>query len=129
MTAQTPAEEVRAVVEDYLDAFYDGDGAEMARLMRPDFDLIGIRGGRVDRVGAADFARALGERPSLRSAGCPREDDWVDLRVDAPTVAHAVVRNRAGDLRYTDVLTLLLDDDRWRIVSKVWSVEPAAAEA
>lgn len=53
-----------------------------------------------------------------------REDASEVFAIGSPTTAHARVRKRAANTRYTDDLTLVRIDGCRRIVAKAWHEAP-----
>jgi hypothetical protein len=60
------------------------------------------------------------KRPSPASRKDPRHDRVLSIEIASPTTAHVRVQDAVLPKMFTDDLTFLRVDGRWRIVSKVW---------
>lgn len=111
---------VKAAVQAYFDALYDGDADAFGRLFHPDCRLYTIADGGVMSLDYDAYLKRVAGRPSPRSRGDERIDEILAVEVSAPTLAHARVRDCYLPGRYISELTFLKVDGAWRIVAKVW---------
>lgn len=112
---------VRATVELYLQAHATGDGAYIERAFHPELKLVGVRNDSVLVRSGVDYARGFAGRPPADEARRRRWIASIDIFGQGAT---ARVVLDYPQLTYVDFFTLLKIGGEWKIVSKVWTVEP-----
>jgi hypothetical protein len=123
-----PVDAIRQILEKYFDALYRGDADLFAEVLHPKGRLFCSADGQLMVMDVPEYLEVVRRRESPASRNDPREDEIVSIEVPTPTTAHVRVKELFLPRHFTDELTLLFVDDRWRIVSKVWhfTVEAAA---
>lgn len=112
---------VRAAVEHYLTGHATGDGAHHARVFHPVSSLYWVRGDTLNsRTSEAYIAGAPGE---------PADDEserrrWIESVDVTGTAAVAKVVLDYPGARIVDYMSLLKIDGEWKIVNKIFDVEP-----
>ena len=107
----------------YFDALYNGDMQLFSEIFHPQARLYSAAEPGFLILDVPSYLERVGGRPSPRSRGDRREDEIVSITIASPTTAHARVRELLLPKRFTDELTLVRDNGRWQIVSKVWHFE------
>jgi Putative lumazine-binding len=115
-----PVDAIRQLLEKYFDALYRGDADLFAEVLHPKGRLFCSTDGQLLVMDVPEYLDVVRRRESPASRNDRREDEIVSIEVPTPTTAHVRVKELFLPKHFTDELTLLFVDDRWRIVSKVW---------
>ncbi len=112
----------------YFDALYNGDTELFKKVMHPHVRLFSATDAPTVELDLPTYMEIVRKRPSPSSRNDPRLDRVLSVEVASPTTAHVRVQDAVLPKVFTDDLTFLRVDGRWRIVSKVWHyvlAEPA----
>jgi hypothetical protein len=107
----------------YFDALYDGDAKLFSEIFHPQARLYSAAEPGFLILDVPSYLDRVRNRPSPRSRNDRRQDEIVSVTIASPTTAHARVRELLLPKHFTDDLTLVNDNGRWLIVSKVWHFE------
>lgn len=121
---QDPTQEIHAALIKYFDALYTGNAGVFGELFHPDGLLYCATDGT--RLTVAKYLEIVAGRQSPESRGDPRRDEVLSIQIASPTTAHARVREIFLPRLFTDELTFVLVDGRWKIISKIWHFEAAS---
>lgn len=126
----TPARyaEVLALLEDYCDGLYDLDVQKLERAFSPTARYATIVDGSLTELSVEEYLPRLPLRTPPAEDGTPREFRVLSVRFGGEHLAHAEVQCSLFGHDYTDFLSLLRVDGRWRIQSKVFEGVPVAQE-
>jgi hypothetical protein len=125
------AQDVRGVVERYVDAAFRGDAATLRQCFHPSAVMSGYLGPELLVGGPERFFEDIASTPSMESTGAP---------YDAKTASVEVVGDAAsvrldetgffGSLSFSNWFHLIRDEDgEWRIVSKLFAMRPTDGSA
>jgi hypothetical protein len=112
---------VRAAVQHYLDGHATGDGAHMRIAFHPEAKLFFIRNGAFTQRTSEDYIAGFSGQPAPDEAQRRRRIDDVDV---TGTAAVARVVLDYPNALFTDYLSLLKIGDEWKVVNKIFHVEP-----
>ena len=116
--------EIAAAITDYFDGFHHGDVARLKRVFHPNCHLYGGTGGPLaDEPMDVVYARVMRREPPA-ARGQVRHDRILTIDLSGPETALVKLQIAIGPRLYTDYLSLLKLDDRWRIVAKVYTWVP-----
>lgn len=122
-----------AAVVDVLTAYFDGlyhsDAETLSRVFHPDARYVCATETPLLHLGMAEYLPIVAARPAPASRGEPRRDRIAGIEFAGPTTAFARVNCAIGPKYFTDFLTLILVDDRWQIIAKVFHFDPVDAVA
>ena len=107
------------VLSRYFDGLYASDTAILSEVFHPAARYICAVDGLIDLSMDAYFP-IVDRRPSPASRGEPRRDAIDEIQFAGPVTAFARVRCTIGPKDFTDFLTLIFTDGRWRIIAKVF---------
>ncbi|MEM9727282.1 MAG: nuclear transport factor 2 family protein [Myxococcota bacterium] len=112
---------VHDTVREYLDGIHEGSVASLARAMHPDCRMVCASDSNYTNMGMVEYFEVVANRQSPKDVGERRLDEIrsIDL-VNGDTAVVRLVCLVLGKL-CEDVLTLVLDEGAWRIVSKVYT--------
>ena len=111
---------IRGVVSDYVDGWFDGDGARMERALHP--ELVKRRRGTEGDNRCALVTVTAAEMIDSTREGKGRRNDAPDRRIEIN------IEHLSGGIasvtclchRYVDLLQLIRMPQGWRIVNAVW---------
>ena len=116
------ANEIKAVVQGYFDAGFDCDGKKMREVFHGAAHIYGIgEAGALSDMDIGAFVKLV-EKPS---PPYPRQDEILSVDFLGKDTAVARVKTRVGNTLFTDNLSFLRLDGKWKIISKIASGEPA----
>ncbi len=111
------------VVRDYLDGMIYVDEARLRRAFHPDARIIGHFQGALEWH---DLDQFIGGCRKMGAAPANEPYYWEILSADVTgDIALIKLTDDYVGVRYTDYLTLLHVDGRWRIVNKTFFAHPA----
>ena len=122
--AQESADEeaaVRAALQHYLIAHATGDGSHHAMVFHPEAKLFWMRDDTLNTRTSADYIAGSPGRPADDEAQRRREIAMVDVTGDA--AVGKIVLDYPSAL-ITDYMSLLKIDGQWKIVNKIFTVQP-----
>lgn len=117
---------VEAVLRDYLDGLYHSDTTRLSRVFHPRAIYASASGGTLLYRTMAEYFPVVDARPAPAARGEARADRIVGIAFAGPVTATARLNCAIGDTYFTDCLTLILDEGRWQIISKVFHARPRA---
>lgn len=117
---------VRAVVQAYFDALYEGSVAGFRAAFHPQAQLFSAENGVTEALGFEAYMARVAGRAAPASRGDARHDEVVALTLASASTAHVRVRDALLPHRFVDELLLVKYPDGWKIVSKVWAYETPA---
>lgn len=118
--------EIQELLQTYFDGWYECDVGKLQSVFHPSCHLVCIIDGALDDDDMPKVLAGVARRESGASRGAPRHDRVLMLDVASPTTAMAKVELSINAKLFTDYLSLLRVDGRWRIMAKVFSFRPLA---
>ncbi len=115
-----PVDEIRKLIQKYFDALYEGDADLFAEIFHPEARLYSMTETTPIILDVPAYLDIVRKRVSPKSRGDRREDEIVAIEVPTATTAHVRVRELFLPKHFTDELTLVFSEGKWRIVAKVW---------
>ena len=118
------------VLSDYLDGLYLSDIEILSQVFHPKARYVCATEPALVNLGMDEYLPIVARRPSPASRGEARRDRVAGIEFAGPTTAFARVNCAIGPKYFTDFLTLIETDGRWRIIAKVFHfdvVDTAAA--
>ncbi|MEQ8813182.1 MAG: nuclear transport factor 2 family protein [Thalassobaculum sp.] len=117
-------------LSDYFDGLYLSDTDILSRVFHPDARYVCATEPTLVNFGMDEYLPIVARRPSPASRGEERRDRIAGIEFAGPATAFARVHCAIGPKHFTDFLTLIETDGRWRIIAKVFHfdlVDTAAA--
>lgn len=115
--------DIRAVVQTYLDGLHEGDGAKIAAAFHPCAHLYNVEDGAVTDLPREEWLKRIASRPKPSEQGLAREDRILAIDLAGEEAACVKVNCCIPPRYFTDFLLLLKTGEGWRIVSKSFRVE------
>lgn len=114
---------IHALLLDYFDALYRSDADVLAEVLHPQAIYATAAGGELLRLTREQYLPVVAARRSPSSRGEQRHDRVLAVRLLGRSTALAEVQCAIGPKHFTDLLSLVLVDDRWWVISKVFDYE------
>jgi 4-oxalocrotonate tautomerase len=114
----TEYEAVAKVLQTYFDGLYHSDTKRLGQVFHPQARYVCATEDKLVDLGMGEYFPIVDKRPSPASRNEPRADRIVSIEFAGPKTAFARVNCAIGPKRFTDLLSLILQDGRWQIVSK-----------
>ena len=113
-------EKVLKVVEDYISSAYESDGATTRKIFDDDAKVTGHINNKLIRQTKEDWATFVEKNiPSPKEQG--KSKAYEILMVDAGDETAVVkVKSEYIDIIFTDTLSLLKIDNKWKIYNKIF---------
>lgn len=115
--------QIEAVLAVYFDGLYESDPKKIAQVFHECFHMFSVNDGSLRDVNREAWMERLAQLPSAKAAGQPRGDWIVTIDQSSPTTAFAKVNCQLPPRYFTDYLTLVKLDGRWKIVSKTFHTD------
>ena len=115
-------EEVREVLQRYIDATYTADIDAFKELFHPSAVMNGFLGGELGMSGPEPFYEVLSANPSMKAGGVPYEGSIENVDV-AGDIACGTIRENgfAGTFQFVNFFHLVRIDGRWWLTSKTYT--------
>ncbi len=114
---------VVAVLKDYFEGLYRSDTQILRRVFHPMAIYACATDGTLLTLRMDEYFSIVDKRPSPASRGEERSDRILAIEFAGPVTALARVECSIRPKHFTDLLTLVLVDGRWQIISKVFHYE------
>ena len=116
---------IEQTLQDYFDGLHMSDTALLKSVFHPQAIYASATGGVLVHLTMDEYFPIVDARPSPASRHEARRDRVVSIDFAGPVTAVARVECAIGPKRFDDILTLVLLDDRWQIIAKVFHYELA----
>ena len=123
---ESPFDAVIAVLKDYFEGLYRSDTQILRRVFHPAALYASATDGVLLTLRMDEYFPIVDQRPSPASRGEGRTDRILAIEFVGPVTALARVECSILPKHFTDLLTLILIDGRWQIISKVFHFELAS---
>ena len=120
MSADPRFAEIAAALGDYFDGLHHSDADRLGQLFHPQAIYACGTEGSLTHLTMAEYLPMVAKRPSPASRGEPRRDRTISIEFAGPVTALARVECAIGPKRFTDLLSFIRLDGRWRLIAKVF---------
>jgi len=124
--SEAEAAAARIPLESYINAHATGNPDYIRKAFFPDAKIMAYRDGKLLNLSVEEFASRFNGKPAADEAQRKRRIESLDITGNAG-VARIVLDY--PDATLTDYMSLLKVDGEWKIVNKVFNVEPKAKPA
>lgn len=111
---------VTALMVDYFDGLYHSDASRLGQVFHPQAVYACATEGRLTHLTMDAYLPIVAARPSPASRGEGRRDEIVAITFAGPVTALVEARCAIGPKHFTDFLSLVKLDGRWRIIAKTF---------
>ncbi len=117
---------VESVIQMYFDASYGGDGWKVREIFHEAAHIYGLdKNGALNDWDLPFFANLVSSSVSSKSMGLARQDKILSLDFTGENTAVARVSLRVRDTLFTDILSFVKFNGKWKVMAKVLSGVPA----
>ena len=116
--------EIEKVIRTYFDLLYKGDKDLIETVFLPEANVSSLSNGKIVKIDMDGFRKRIAERRSPESIGEIRDDKIISIDIVSPTTAMVKVKCNILHNNYIDYLSLLKVSGKWRIISKVFHMNP-----
>lgn len=124
MISKAALEQMMTVIEVYFEGLYQADSDLLKPLFHVDARYINTVAGDYMNYSMTEYLSIVKNRKSPATLGQLREDHIISLEFDGENMGFAKLSMTMLGRKYLDYLTLMYSDNRWQIVSKVFSYKP-----
>lgn len=117
-------EAVGRVLTSYFDGLYGSNADLLEKVFHPQAIYVTAISGELLYRTMDIYMPIIRSRLSPESLGERRADRIISIEFAGPVTAMARVECAIGAMAYVDLLTLIMVDDRWQIISKVFDSHP-----
>ncbi len=124
MVREKDISSIIGVLENYFEGLYQADSKILAKAFHPDARYVNAKDGDYMNYALSDYFAKVDQRTPPASTGQIREDviNSIEFGGDRMAFVKATMTMMGRD--YLDFLTLVYDDGRWQIMSKIFSYIP-----
>ena len=117
---------IKDVIRDYLDACYESNVEKFRQVMHKTTYLYKHDGdSSMKEIPLEDFIKIVeASHQNSPTPNFPQQDEVIAIDFLGDNTAVARVKVRVGNIMFSDILSLMLLDGKWMIVSKVFSGAP-----
>ena len=116
--------EIEKVIRTYFDLLYKGDNDLIERVFLPEANVSSLFNGKIVKIDMDGFRKRIAERQSPESIGETRDDKIILIDISSPTTAMVKVKCNILHNNYIDYLSLFKVSGKWKIISKVFHMNP-----
>ena len=116
--------EIEKVIRTYFDLLYKGDKDLIETVFLPEANVYSLSNGKIVKINMDGFRKRIAERQSPESIGETRDDKIILIDISSPTTAMVKVKCNILHNIYIDYLSLFKVSGKWRIISKVFHMNP-----
>ena len=116
--------EIEKVIRTYFDLLYKGDKDLIETVFLPEANVSSLSNGKIVKIDMDGFRNRIEERNSPESIGERRDDKIILIDISSPTTAIVKVKCNILHNNYIDYLSLFKVSGKWRIISKVFHMNP-----
>ena len=111
-----------ALVETYLDGLYHADAERLARVFHPRARYFSTAEGPLKELDLPTYLEVVRGRTAPAKSDQPRYDRLLSVDVAGPHTALVKLECALAPRHFTDYLSLVKEQGRWSIISKVFEV-------
>ena len=126
-TAQSDYAEILELLRNYYEGLYEVDVAKLREVFSPSARYATIMDGELLELSMDEYLPRVEKRTPPASEGVPYDYRVVSIRIAGEHTALAELECSLFGFDYTDFLSLLRIDGRWRIQAKVFEGVPQGA--
>ena len=116
--------EIEKVIRTYFDLLYKGNKDLIETVFLTEANVYSLSNGKIVKIDMDGFWKRIAERQSPESIGETRDDKIILIDISSPTTAMVKVKCNILHNNYIDYLSLFKVSGKWRIISKVFHMNP-----
>ena len=116
--------EIEKVIKTYFDLLYKGEKDLIDEVFLKEANVSSLYNDKIIKIDMDGFRKRIAERKSPESIGEMRDDKIIMIDISSPTTAMVKVKCNILHNNYIDYLSLFKVSGKWRIISKVFHMNP-----
>ena len=116
--------EIEKVIRTYFDLLYKGNKDLIETVFLPEANVYSLSNGKIVKIDMDGFWKRIAEQQSPESIGETRDDKIILIDISSPTTAMVKVKCNILHNNYIDYLSLFKVSGKWKIISKVFHMNP-----
>ena len=116
--------EIEKVIKTYFDLLYKGEKDLIESVFLPEANVSSLYNDKIIKIDMEGFRKRIAERKSPESIGEMRDDKIISIDIFSPTTAMVKVKYNILHNNYIDYLSLFKVSGKWKIISKVFHMNP-----
>lgn len=129
MTQRSDFNDVAEVMEAYFEGLYQADSTLLSSVFHPDARYVNAVEGDYMNYDMPTYFEIVDARDAPSATGQARADKILSIEFGGTQTAFVHANMHMMGREYVDLLTFIRDDDRWQIISKVFSYISISKEA
>ena len=121
MKPKQSIEQITALIEKYFEGLYQADPDKLSLLFHPQARYVNSVKNDYVNYSITEYLSVVSKRVAPAKSGTLRDDRIISIEHDGDQMAMVKLSMTMLDRRYLDYLTLIFNDERWLIISKVFS--------
>ena len=117
-------DEIEKVIKTYFDLLYKGEKDLIESVFLKEANVSSLYNDKIIKIDMDGFRKRIAERKSPESMGEMRDDKIIMIDISSPTSAMVKVKCNILHNNYIDYLSLLKVSGKWKIISKVFHMNP-----
>jgi hypothetical protein len=119
---KSEVEEVRQIVQQYIDGSYSGDADALRKVFHPKALMSGYLQGQLVIGTPEPFFADIEKHPSMAKTGAPYKTKMKSIDVTGQIASVILVETGFfGTMSFTDYFHLLKEHGEWKIISKTFT--------
>jgi hypothetical protein len=114
-------QDIEAATQTYFDGLYEGDADKLASVFHSTSALTFEHEGKLTVLPLADWLASVKSRPNPKAKGLERDDAILTIDQSGPTTALVKVKCQIPPRYFTDYLSFLKIDGKWKVAQKVFA--------
>ena len=116
--------EIEKVIKTYFDLLYKGEKDLIESVFLPEANVSSLYNDKIIKIDMDGFRKRIAERKSPESMGEMRDDKIIMIDISSSTTAMVKVKCNILHNNYIDYLSLFKVSGKWKIISKVFHMNP-----
>ena len=116
--------EIEKVIKTYFDLLYKGDKDLIETVFLPEANVSSLYDDKIVKIDMDGFRKRITERETPESICEKRYDEIIMIDISSPTTAIVKVKCNILHNNYIDYLSLFKVSGKWKIISKVFHMNP-----
>ena len=113
--------EIQALMERYFDGLYHSNSEVLRTVFHKELSYINATAGNHEFLGLEAYMKRIDARVAPATRGDPREDTIQRVTLKGRQIGLVEARMTMLGRNYQDLLTLIRDEDGWKVIAKVFS--------
>lgn len=120
-------QQIHQLLDNYFEGLYLADSAQLSKVFHDNAQYVNATAGQYLCLNKAQYMAVINNRVSPESRGDARYSKVLQIMFSGGALAHVTLTMDMLGNRYLDYLTLVLHENRWQIIAKVFEITGSAS--